>query len=171
MGKIDFNNLIRVVPDFPKVGINFLDIIPLLYDNHAFSHLISEMATFVPTEVNKIVAIESRGFILGAALANHLNIGLVLLRKKGKTPGFVESEVYELEYGQDQLEISSDLLKSTDNMCIVDDVLATGGTLQAACKLVNSQKANLKKALVLIEIESLLGRESVGVEIDSLLKY
>src|SRR5580704_15161108 len=125
------NRMIRDVPDFPKPGILFKHITPVLSDPQAFDSLAGHLAKLVPPHTTRLASIESRGFILGAAVAMHLNLGLVLIRKPGKLPFSTFSHSYELEYGKDTLQIHVDALSPEDHVCIVDDVLATGGTASA----------------------------------------
>ena len=149
---------IAVVPDFPIAGVQFRDITPVLADPTAFKALIQIMATSVPAATTKLVAIESRGFILGSALAQHLGLGLVLARKPGKLPRATFKEAYGLEYGNDALEMHVEDLTSADQVTVVDDVLATGGTALAAYKLVQQIEAKVLAFCFLLEISALQGR-------------
>lgn len=151
-------SLIRDVADFPKAGILFKDITPVLSDRAAFKALIEEMAPSVPAGMTKIVAIESRGFILGSALALELGLGLVLIRKPGKLPYATLSHSYDLEYGKDALQIHVDALDCNDRVCIVDDVLATGGTAGAAEVLCRETGAAVCGFSFLMELQALNGR-------------
>jgi adenine phosphoribosyltransferase len=128
---------IRSVPDFPKPGINFYDVTTLFQDPVGFNLALDGMEKYVKSrKADKIVAIEARGFILGAALADRLNIGLVPARKPGKLPWRTITEEYSLEYGTDRLQMHADAVRPGERVVIVDDLVATGGTLKAACKLV-----------------------------------
>jgi len=128
---------IRSVPDFPKPGINFYDITTLFQDPVGFNLALDGMEQYVrDRKADKIVAIEARGFILGAALADRLNVGLIPARKPGKLPWHTITEEYSLEYGTDRLQMHSDAVRPGERVVIVDDLVATGGTLAAACKLV-----------------------------------
>lgn len=154
---------IRDIPDFPKPGIVFKDITPLLNDPTAFRESIDAMVKLVePLGVNKIVAIESRGFIFGPTLAYRLNAGLVIVRKPGKLPYQKAHIEYSLEYGTDRLEMHVDCLSSTDRVAIVDDILATGGTAQATARLVEGTGASVKALVFLSELAFLKGRERLN---------
>ncbi|ATX81903.1 adenine phosphoribosyltransferase [Mariprofundus ferrinatatus] len=168
---VDWQALIRDVPDFPKPGIVFKDITPMLADGPAFSAAISEMAALVGPDVDAVVGIESRGFIFGAALAQKLGLGLVTVRKPGKLPADIHSVEYELEYGVDRLEIHRDALSHGHRVVIVDDLLATGGTANATVELVQKLGAEVDCCLFAIELAFLNGRASLdGVEVKSLLR-
>lgn len=161
---------LRQVADFPKPGINFLDMSPVLADAEMFRSVIHHMAQpFVNKQITKIVAIESRGFVLGAAMAQYLNCGLVMVRKKGKLPGPTLSVSYALEYGTDQLEMLPQSLVPTDKVLIVDDVLATGGTAQATEQLCSLLNAEIVGMSFFIEIDFLTGRKKISVPVESLL--
>ena len=171
-GTVDWQGCIRDVPDFPKPGIVFKDITPLLADGEAFSAVVSEMATRIGEDVDAIVGIESRGFIFGAALAQRLGLGLVTVRKPGKLPSEVLSIEYELEYGVDRLEIHRDALSQGHRVVIVDDLLATGGTASATVRLVRDLGAEVANCLFVIELGFLDGRKALsGVKVDSLINY
>ena len=151
--------LIRDLPDFPRPGIVFKDITPVLADADAFTEVISAMAArWREPAPDAIVGIESRGFIFGAAMARELGCGFVPIRKPGKLPARVLSQDYALEYGHDRIEIQADALPPASRVVLVDDVLATGGTLAAAASLVQRQGAVLLGAAVLIELSALRGR-------------
>ena len=170
--------LIADVPDYPKPGILFKDITPLLADGDAFRIVIGELAGRIRglrDGIDAIVAIESRGFILGGALASELGIGFVTVRKPGKLPREVHRKDYALEYGFDALELHKDLLHPNDRVVIVDDVLATGGTALACHELVDLTRAQTVAHLFLLEISFLAGRELINkthpqVEVISLLR-
>jgi adenine phosphoribosyltransferase len=162
---------IRDVPDFPQPGVLFRDITPLLADPRAFKIAIDGMAAPF-SGIDHIVAIESRGFILGAPVAYSLGAGLVLVRKAGKLPSETLREEYALEYGTNTVEIHSDAIRSGERVLIVDDVLATGGTVRAAANLVERLGANVVGISLLIELMFLAGREKLTeYEIHSLLQY
>ena len=151
--------LMRDVPDFPKPDIVFRDICPLLADAQAFAAMLADLAAPWRTAGIEVVAgIEARGFILGAALARHLDAGFLPLRKPGKLPGAVIEESYALEYGSDRLQMQAGAVAPGTRVLLVDDVLATGGTLAAAARLVQRQGASLAGAVVLMELEALGGR-------------
>src|SRR5680860_984654 len=153
--------LIRDVPDFPKEGILFRDITPLLADRDAFRHAIAAMAEPYE-EIEHVVCIESRGFILGAPIAYKLDAGLVPVRKAGRLPAETLQENYSLEYGVNTVEIHQDAIKPGERVIIVDDLLATGGTIQAAINLVGRLEATLVGVSVLVELSELGGRERLS---------
>ena len=164
---------IRNVPDFPKKGIVFKDITPVLSDVSTLRASVKEMATpFVNSGINVVVGIESRGFIFGAPIADMLNCSFVPVRKPGKLPWKTRSITYELEYGTDTLEIHEDSIAEGQNVLIVDDLLATGGTAEATCKLVSELGGNIKGVSLLIELEVLNGREKLNqYNVHSLVQY
>ena len=159
---IQLRNYIRTIPDFPKPGINFKDISPLLADGEAFSECISELAVHMPEGVDAIVGIESRGFLFGAALALLTGKGFVPIRKPGKLPADTHAIEYELEYGTDVLEIHRDALSQGHKVVIVDDLLATGGTAAATIQLVEQLGAEVAACLFVIELDFLDGRKKLG---------
>jgi len=169
----DIANKIRNIPDFPKKGINFKDITPVLSDIKIFKKAIKEMATpYMDSNIHIVVGIESRGFIFGAPIAEYLNCSFVPVRKPGKLPWDTEIVFYELEYGKDSLEIHKDAIEKGQNILIVDDLLATGGTAEATCKLVSKLKGNIVGFTVLIELKFLKGREKLkSYNVHSLVKY
>lgn len=155
-------NLIRTIPDFPTPGIKFRDIMPLLADPIAFSEVTRLMAKeFRDSDINKVVGLEARGFILGGAIAKFLGAGFVPFRKPGKLPGPVISFGYNLEYGSDKLEMQEDAIKQGDRVLLVDDLLATGGTATAALQLLNLKKATVIGCTFLIELLGLQGRKTL----------
>ena len=159
---MNLNNYIRDIPDFPKKGIIFKDITPLLKNKEAFNYIIEEFKKrIIKKKIDFIVGIESRGFILGSALAQSLNCGFVPIRKKGKLPYKVISETYDLEYGKDTLEIHIDALEANNNVVVIDDVLATGGTISASLKMLQTFKVNIIECQFLIEIKALKGYEKI----------
>ncbi len=164
---------IRDIPDFPKEGIIFKDITPILSDIEAFRIAIKEMATpFIGQKIDVVVGIESRGFIFGAPIADILNCSFVPVRKPGKLPSKTKSISYELEYGSDSLEIHEDAIDSGQNILIVDDLLATGGTAEATCRLISKLEGNIVGFTVLIELEFLEGRNKLKqYNVHSLVKY
>ena len=164
---------IRDVPDFPKKGILFKDITPVLSNIDTLRASIKEMAApFMDLEIDVVVGIESRGFIFGAPIADVLNCSFVPVRKPGKLPWKTESVSYELEYGTDALEIHEDAITEGQNVLIVDDLLATGGTAEATCKLVSKLGGNIKGLSVLIELEALNGRKRLNpYNVHSLVQY
>ncbi len=145
------------VPDFPKPGILFKDITPVLQDPKAFNDAVDDLATHL-NGANIVAGIESRGFIFAAAIAAKNNLGLVLLRKPGKLPRETHVVQYQLEYGFDSLEMHQDALNKNDSVLLIDDVLATGGTLLAGSELLAKTGAKLTNCAVFIEISALNGR-------------
>ncbi len=159
---MNLNKYIRDIADFPKKGIIFKDITPLLKDNEAFNYIIEVFKKrIINKKIDYIIGIESRGFILGAALAQSLNCGFVPIRKKGKLPYKVISETYDLEYGKDTLELHIDALEANNNVVLIDDVLATGGTISASLKMLETFKVNIIECQFLIEIQVLKGYEKI----------
>ena len=164
---------IRHVPDFPKPGILFYDITTLLNDPQGFRDMIGALAgPFANQDIAQVVGIESRGFILGAAVATALGAGFVPIRKPGKLPSKCHREDYALEYGTDGLEIHEDAVQAGQRILIVDDVLATGGTARAAAGLVRRIGGDLVGLSFLIELNFLNGREKLAAEnVFSVLQY
>jgi len=169
----DIYRTIRDVPDFPKPGILFKDITPLLLNPPAFRTAVELMSTpFVGARATRVVSIESRGFLLGAPVALALEAGLVPIRKPGKLPAARGRVEYALEYGTDALEMHRDAVGRGDRVLIVDDVLATGGTAEAAAKLVRAHGADVIGFTFLIELDFLKGRERLrGERVEALLHY
>lgn len=160
---INLREFIRDIPDFPKPGILFRDITPLLASPTAFRSCILQFAeAFASQEIDVIVAAEARGFIFAAPLALELNVGFVPIRKPGKLPYETHRFDYDLEYGQDTLEMHVDGIQPNQNVLIVDDLLATGGTIEACCKLVEKNGANVACCAFLIELAGLGGRDRIG---------
>ncbi len=154
---------VRNIPDFPIPGIQFKDITPLLLDPAAFAEIIRLLAERCEgRRVTRIAGIESRGFLFGAALAYHLGVGFAPIRKKGKLPAACIEESYALEYGTATIEMHKDALEPGDQVIVLDDLLATGGTLGAACKLVERLGANIVEVVTVIELTILNGRENLG---------
>ena len=160
---MDLKRIIRDVPDFPKAGILFKDITPLLADADALRASIEQLAQPYRDEaVDLVVGIESRGFIFGTALARELGVGFVPIRKPGKLPADAISAEYELEYGTDKIEIHTDAIAGGQKVALVDDLLATGGTMAAACQLVSELKGEIVGISFVIELGFLNGREKLG---------
>jgi adenine phosphoribosyltransferase len=160
---IDLKRFVRDVPDFPTPGILFRDITPLLASPDAFGAAIQAMADpFRGSGVVKIVGIEARGFMFGAAVARELRLGFVPARKPGKLPGRTERVAYGLEYGSDSLEVHADALSPGESVLIVDDVLATGGTAAAAAELVERLGARVDALIFCIELAALQGRAKLS---------
>ena len=165
-----FEEKIRVVPNFPKDGISFKDITPLLEDAKYFRAVIKEIATLYKDKVDVVVGIESRGFILASAVAYELGKGLVLIRKKGKLPFEKISTSYDLEYGSAQIEIHSDANLNDKRVLIIDDVLATGGTARASVELIQKFNPQSISLCFLIELVELNGKKSLSNDIKSIMK-
>jgi len=168
--------LMRNVPDFPKPGVLFKDITPLLADSDALKMVVNLMSEpFADRGIDKVVGIESRGFIFGAAVARALNSGFVPLRKPGKLPAEVDSVSYELEYGTSTLEIHRDALTPGTRVLVVDDLLATGGTAVAAAQLIRRQGADIAGFAFVVELAFLDGVAAIKAtgeaDVCSLLKY
>ncbi len=165
--------IIRDVPDFPKKGIIFKDITPLLADHAAFNEMIGHFASqFKGAGITKVLGIEARGFLLAAPIAIELGAGLVPVRKKGKLPYRTVAATYALEYGTDTLEMHEDAVKAGEKVLIVDDVLATGGTAAAVCALVEKLGGKVAGVAMMIELEFLKGRAKMGDRpLYSLIKY
>ncbi|MCS7165933.1 MAG: adenine phosphoribosyltransferase [Candidatus Calescibacterium sp.] len=171
---IDYvKNLIREIPNFPKPGINFKDITPLLRDKKAFQYVVDSIANYyVDKGVDIVVPIEARGYIVGSAVAYKLSAGVVPVRKQGKLPSEKLSAAYQLEYGEEILEIHTDLIKEGERVLIVDDLIATGGTAEATKKLVENLKGIVVGFAFIIELSFLGGREKIkGYDYFSLIKY
>jgi adenine phosphoribosyltransferase len=169
----EIQSLIRDVPDFPKPGIVFKDITPLLASPRAFKSVVDHLAERLDGQpLDGVLGIESRGFIFGAALAQRLDLSLQLVRKKGKLPRKTVSVRYELEYGFDQLELHADAIEPGGRYVVVDDLIATGGTAAAVAKLVAEQGGEVVSCLFVIELSFLDGRKALdGFPVDSLLRY
>ncbi|NMB00194.1 MAG: adenine phosphoribosyltransferase [Firmicutes bacterium] len=170
---MDLKEKIRVIPDFPKPGISFKDITTLLKDGDALREAIRRMADyFKDSGIDMIVGVESRGFILGAPLAYEMGLGFTLIRKPKKLPGEVLSVEYDLEYGTDSLEIHADAFPAGTRVLVVDDLLATGGTIEAAIALISKLGGEVAGLAFLIELSYLGGRERLeGHDIFSLVEY
>jgi len=161
--KIDLKSKIRTIPHFPKHGVMFKDITTLLNDSLCFRYVIEEMVDhFAGKRIDKVVSAESRGFIFGSVIAHELHAGFVPLRKPGKLPHKTIREEYETEYSRDAFEIHEDAIKQGENVLIVDDLLATGGTMEAATKLVERLGGNIIGIAILIELGFLNGREKLS---------
>ena len=169
----NIKELIRDVPDFPKPGILFKDITPVLANPDALEATIDALAALARTYgATHIVGIESRGFILGTPVANLLGLPFIPVRKPGKLPYETARVDYELEYGTDALEIHTDALAPGDVVVVIDDLLATGGTAEAACALVEGQGAQVASLLVMIELSFLNGAERLSPHnVVSLIRY
>lgn len=166
-------SLIREIPDFPKPGVRFKDITPLLADAAGLALAVELMANpFRRSHIDLVVGAESRGFIFGTAVAQALNCGFIPVRKPGKLPSDHKAMEYKLEYGTDSLEIHSDAVAGHNRVLLVDDLLATGGTMRACCDLVNNLGAKILGVSVLIELTFLSGRDRLApYQVASVLKY
>ena len=169
----DFASLIRTVEDFPKPGIQFKDITPLLQDPAAFQAVVQEFADrFADIDIDCIAAIDARGFILGGALACHMDKGFVPIRKRGKLPYDTVEVEYDLEYGTDAVAVHEDALTGGKRVLLIDDVIATGGTLAASAELIERIGGTVVAIGALIELTFLNGRDKLGDhEIVALVEY
>ena len=169
----DLKSRIRNVPDFPKKGIGFKDITTLLKDKNALKKSIHQLCEpYRNSQVDSVVGIESRGFIFGSAVAIELDAGFIPIRKPGKLPAEILKEEYALEYGTDAIEIHKDAIKKSEKILIVDDLLATGGTVSAAIRLVEKLGGMIIGAAFLIELDFLKGREKLnGIPVHVLINY
>ncbi|WP_271765251.1 adenine phosphoribosyltransferase [Aquimarina algiphila] len=169
--KID--NFIRDIPDFPNPGIIFKDITPLLANHSALVSCADQLAALSPKGVNidKVIGVESRGFIIGGMIAERLGAGFVPVRKKGKLPYKVKSKNYSLEYGEDTLEIHIDAIQPGEHVLIHDDVLATGGTAKAVCDLVVELGGVVVQCNFIMKLDFLSGKDKLNAPISSLLTY
>ncbi len=169
----DLKKYIRNVPDFPKPGILFYDITTLLRDPEGFRKALDLMEQYVKSkDAQVIVAIESRGFIFGAALADRLGIGIAVARKPGKLPSKCISEEYELEYGTDRLELHEDAIQDGQRAVIVDDLIATGGTIKAVCKLIERLGGEVAGISVVIDLAFLPWRDALkSYDVNYLVSY
>ena len=169
---MDIKKFIRDVPDFPKDGILYKDITPLLGDYKAFTYVVNEISKNIPKDVTCIVAPESRGFIFASTVCYNLNKNLVLVRKKGKLPYKTFDIDYQLEYGTDTFQIHTDSIKPGDKVSIIDDLLATGGTIEAIEELIQNFQCDISSISFVIELNSLNGREKLKCnDITSLISY
>lgn len=171
--KINLKDYIRNIPDFPKKGILFRDITTLIKDKLAFKQAVDILAKiYKDKKIDKVVAVEARGFILGGALAHKLGAGFVPVRKIGKLPWKTNSVTYDLEYGTDTLEMHHDAVEPNERVLIVDDLLATGGTVKAATDLVKQLKGKIVGIAFLIELTDLKGIEKLkGYPVYSMIKF
>ncbi len=170
---MDLSKFIRNIEHFPKPGVSFKDITPLLANSSAMEDCARQLLALIGDQkIDKVAAIESRGFFFGTLLAQKLNVGFVPIRKPGKLPYKTLKEPYELEYGMDALEIHEDAIKKGDRVLLHDDVLATGGTALAACNLIENLGGVMVQCNFILEIEFLNGIKKLrGRSVESLLKY
>ncbi|MBP2830852.1 adenine phosphoribosyltransferase [Aquimarina sp. U1-2] len=166
-------NFIRDISDFPKPGIQFKDITPLLLNYNALVACANQLADLVPvnTSIDKVIGVESRGFIMGAMLAERLQAGFIPVRKKGKLPHTIISKEYDLEYGSDTLEIHADAISKGEHILVHDDVLATGGTASTVCSLVEELGGVVIQCNFIIELNALKGRDHLHVPVAAVLQY
>jgi adenine phosphoribosyltransferase len=169
---MDLDDHIRRIPDFPRPGILFYDISTLLQEPRAFAAAVDRLAALVSAHrPDRLVGIESRGFIFAAPVAIELGVGLGMIRKRGKLPGSVVAHAYSLEYGDDTLEISADLISPGTRVVVIDDLIATGGTAAATVELLRKIGAEVVAAVFLIELRGLDGRAKMDVPVASVLTY
>ncbi len=171
--RMQLENYIRDIPDFPEPGIIFKDITPLLRSPAAFRETVNRMAGGLQgRSIDALVTVDARGFLFGAALAYEMGLPIVPVRKPGKLPYDTISVTYTLEYGEDTIEMHTDGVTAGERVAVVDDVLATGGTLEAACQLVEKAGATVDLLSLVVELSFLSGREKLkGYEISSVLTY
>ena len=171
----DLVNSIRAIPDYPKPGIVFRDITTLLGNPRAFRRAVDDLVNpYAGEKVDKIAGIEARGFILGGAIAHQLSAGFVPIRKKGKLPHDTVRIAYSLEYGIDEMEMHKDAIVPGEKVILVDDLIATGGTAEAAVKLLTQMGADIVAACFVIDLPELGGRrklEALGVEVRTLVEF
>ena len=169
---MDLTQHIGEIPDFPRPGIMFYDIATLLAHPKAWQSTIERLGNAIgPYEPTVLAGIESRGFLVAAPLALHLGIGFIMVRKRGKLPGATVSHEYALEYGTDIIEIQDGAVQAGDRVVVIDDLLATGGTLEAAIRLIRGQKAQVVGAACIIELTFLGGRKRVDAPLATLVTY
>jgi len=169
---MDFKDHIRAIPDFPKPGILFYDISTLLAHPKAWQATVEHLAEAVrPHRPDLLVGIESRGFLVAAPLAYTLGSGFAMVRKQGKLPGRTVRHSYDLEYGSDTIEVQEDAISPGQRIIVVDDLLATGGTMQAAIDLVQRQGGTVAAAVCIIELAFLNGRNRINVPLSSMVVY
>lgn len=171
----DLVSSIRAIPDYPKPGIVFRDITTLLGDPRAFRRAVDDLVhPYAGTKIDKIAGIEARGFILGGAVAHQLSAGFVPIRKKGKLPHDTVRIAYSLEYGVDEMEMHRDAITPGEKVIVVDDLIATGGTAEAACKLLTQMGADIVAACFVIDLPELGGRkklEDMGINVRTLVSF
>ena len=168
---MNLEEYIRDIPDFPKKGIIFKDITPLLSDYKAFDACSAQLLDLVEGSIDKVVSIDARGFFFGGILAKSLEAGFIPVRKKGKLPSETIEESYSLEYGEDVLQIHKDAIKPGDRVLLHDDVLATGGTAQAVCKLIERLGGKVVQCNFIIQLDFLNGAEKLSAPVKSVINY
>ena len=166
---------IRTVPDWPQPGVQFRDITPVLQDPASFRLLVQTLVVrYMPRNIDVVAGIDARGFILGAVVAHELNVGFVPVRKKGKLPFNTVSEEYELEYGSATVELHTDAVKAGDRVLLIDDLIATGGTMMAAKKLIERLGGSIVEGAAIVDLPELGGSEllrAAGLELFTLVDY
>ncbi len=172
---MNLKDTIRTIPDYPKPGIMFRDITTLLADARAFRRAIDELVQpYAGSKISKVAGIEARGFILGGAVAHQMSAGFVPIRKKGKLPHETVSIAYSLEYGIDQMEMHKDAVVRGEKVVLVDDLIATGGTAEAACRLLTQMGAEIVAACFIIDLPELGGAkkiEKLGIPVRALMQF
>ena len=171
---MDIKSLIRDIPDFPQAGVIFRDITPLMSNGEAFKFAVQKMTEpFRGAGIQNVAAIESRGFFFGSCIALELNCGFTPIRKKGKLPWQTDSEDYSLEYGTGTIEVHKDAFSKGERVLLLDDVLATGGTISAAARLVERQGALVSGIVFLVELDFLQGRKNIKLNcpVHSIVHY
>jgi len=172
---MNIKDAIRTIPDYPKPGIQFRDVTTLFGDARAFRMAIDLLLhPFAGEQIDKVAALEARGFIMGGAIAHQLSVGFVPIRKAGKLPGSCLSETYSLEYGEDTMEIHNDALSPGERVLLVDDLIATGGTCEAGIKLVRKLDAEIVGCAFIIDLPELGGRqriEKLDVSVHALCEF
>lgn len=169
---MDIKTHIRQIPDFPKPGILFYDISTLLAHPDAWASTVDGLAAAVaPHRPDVLAGIESRGFLVAAPLALKMGLGFIMVRKQGKLPGPTIPHSYDLEYGQDCIEIQADAVEPGQRVVVLDDLLATGGTLNAACQLLRNHGADVRAAACIIELSFLNGRDRLDIPVSTLVSY
>jgi adenine phosphoribosyltransferase len=174
-GTFNLKDTVRTIQDYPKPGIAFRDITTLLADARAFRRAIDELVQpYAGSKIAKIAGIEARGFILGGAVAHQMSAGFIPIRKKGKLPHDTVSIAYSLEYGVDEMEMHRDAIARGDKVILIDDLVATGGTAEAACRLLTSMGAEIVAACFIIDLPDLGGAEKIrklGIPVRSLMQF
>jgi adenine phosphoribosyltransferase len=175
MSRKGIADYIRTIPDFPKPGIQFRDVTTLFGDARGFRIAVDQLLhPFAGTPISKVAGLEARGFILGGAVAHQLSVGFVPIRKKGKLPGKVLEEAYQLEYGEAVMEIHADAIQPGERVLLVDDLLATGGTAEAGIRLIERLGATVAGTAFVIDLPDLGGRarlERLGIEVHTLCEF
>ena len=168
---MNIRDIIKDYPDYPKQGIIFKDMWPILDNPDAFQYILEEFEGEFEGKIDTVIGIESRGFVFGAALANRLKISFIPIRKKGKLPGKITNVSYDLEYGTDVIEVSKDLIKKNKKVVVIDDLLATGGTMAASISLIKKIGATPVGSACLMELKFLKGRQKINIPFSSILEY